>query len=160
AGVVVVETLVKGVREVHSRGEADAADFTWDTIGQAAERHQQRVAEVNELAAHVHADAGMRTAGAKGAVNAAAAADEEIAKRLEAGRPGTQEAVGRGIEAVHAALETLKSRLGEVEQAVGKAQAQVNDATAKMAEAYKGLTSIVEANLQQQIQAVKARYDQ
>ena len=87
-------------------------------------------------------------------------AAEEIAKRLEAVRQGTQEAVGRGIEAVHSALERLKTRLGEVEQAVGKANQTVNDATAKMAEAYKGLTSIVEASLLRQIEAVKARYQQ
>jgi phage-related minor tail protein len=47
-----------------------------------------------------------------------------------------------------------------VEQAVTKAQAQVTDATAKMAEAYKGLTAMVEANLQKQVDAVKARYQQ
>lgn len=93
-------------------------------------------------------------------MNTAATAAEEIAKRLEAVRQGTQEAVGRGIEAVHSALEKLKSRLGEVEQAVGKANQTVSDATAKMAEAYKGLTSIVEANLLRQIEAVKARYQQ
>jgi phage-related minor tail protein len=52
------------------------------------------------------------------------------------------------------------SRIDDVEQAVGKANQTVNDATAKMAEAYKGLTSIVEANLLRQIEAVKARYQQ
>ena len=36
----------------------------------------------------------------------------------------------------------------------------VNDATAKMAEAYKGFTAIVEANVQQQLLAVKTRYEQ
>jgi phage-related minor tail protein len=34
-------------------------------------------------------------------MNTAATTAEEIAKRLEAVRQGTQEAVGRGIEAVH-----------------------------------------------------------
>jgi len=93
-------------------------------------------------------------------MNTAATAAEEIAKRLEVVRQGTQEAVGRGIEAVHAALASLDTRLGKVEQAVGKAQGVVNDATAKMAEAYKGLTAIVEASLAQQVLAVKNRYDQ
>ena len=160
AGIFMVEMLVKGVEQLQYRWEAFAAIFTSDTIAQATQRHQQRLAEMNQIFAQMYADAGKGTEAAKGAMNTAATAAEEIAKRLEAVRQGTQEAVGRGIEAVHAALEKLKSRLGEVEQAVGKAQGQVNDATAKMAEAYKGLTSIVEANLQQQIQAVKARYDQ
>ena len=90
----------------------------------------------------------------------AATTAEEIAKKLEAVRQGTQEAVGRGVEAVHSAVEKLKSRLGEVEQAVTKANGVVTDATAKMAEAYKGLTAMVEANLQKQVDAVKARYQQ
>ncbi|WP_197340052.1 hypothetical protein, partial [Ralstonia solanacearum] len=94
------------------------------------------------------------------AMNAAAGAAEESTRRLEAVRQGTQEAVGRGAEAVHTALEKLKSRIGEVESAVSKASQTVGDSTAKMAEAYKGFGSIVEANLQRQVEAVKARYQQ
>jgi len=115
---------------------------------------------MNQVFAQMYADAGRGTEAAKGAMNSAASAAEEIAKRLEAVRQGTQEAVARGVEAVHGALEKLKSRLGEVEQTVGKANQTVADATAKMAEAYKGLTSLVEASLQQQVEAVKARYQQ
>ena len=160
AGIFMVEVLVKAVEQLRYRWEAFAAIFTSDTIAEATQRHEARLAQMNQIFAQMYADAGRGAEAAKGAMNTAATAAEEIARRLEAVRQGTQEAVGRGIEAVHAALEKLKSRLGEVEQAVGKANQTVNDATAKMAEAYKGLTSIVEANLQRQIEAVKARYQQ
>ncbi|CAG0982940.1 hypothetical protein BURK2_01950 [Burkholderiales bacterium] len=160
AGIFMVEMLMKGIEQLQYRWEVFNAIFTSDTIEQATKRHQARLAEMNQIFAQMYADATKGADAAKGAMNTAATAAEEIAKRLEAVRQGTQEAVGRGIEAVHGALEKLKSRLGEVEQAVGKANQTVNDATAKMADAYKGLTSIVEANLQRQIEAVKARYQQ
>lgn len=160
AGIFMVEVLMKGIEHLRFQWEVFAAIFTSDTIAEATKRHEQRLAEMNRIFAEMYADATEGANAAKGAMNTAATAAEEIAKRLEAVRQGTQEAVGRGIEAVHAALEKLKSRLGEVEQAVGKAQGVVNDATAKMAEAYKGLTTIVEASLVQQVQALKNRYDQ
>jgi tape measure domain-containing protein len=160
AGIFMVEMLMKGIEQLQYRWEVFKAVFTSDTIEQATKRHEARLAEMNQIFAQMYADASKGADAAKGAMNTAATAAEEIAKRLEAVRQGTQEAVGRGIEAVHSALEKLKSRLGEVEQAVGKANQTVNDSTAKMAEAYKGLTSIVEANLQRQIEAVKARYQQ
>lgn len=158
AGIFMVEMLMKGIEQLQYRWEVFKAVFTSDTIEQATKRHEARLAEMNQIFAQMYADASKGADAAKGAMNTAATAAEEIAKRLEAVRQGTQEAVGRGIEAVHSALEKLKSRLGEVEQAVGKANQTVNDSTAKMAEAYKGLTSIVEANLQRQVEAVKARY--
>ncbi|MFX3544380.1 tape measure protein [Ralstonia mannitolilytica] len=160
AGIFMVEALMRGIEQLRFHWEVFAAIFTSDTIAEAVKRHQARLAEMNQIFAQMYADASKGADAAKGAMNTAATAAEEIAKRLEAVRQGTQEAVGRGIEAVHAALEKLKSRLGEVEQAVGKANQTVNDATAKMAEAYKGLTSIVEASLQRQVEAVKARYEQ
>ncbi len=160
AGIFMVEMLVKAVEQLRYRWEAFAAIFTSDTIAEATKRHEARLAEMNQIFAQMYADATKGADAAKGAMNTAATAAEEIAKRLEAVRQGTQEAVGRGVEAVHTALEKLKSRLGEVEQAVGKANQTVNDSTAKMAEAYKGFTSIVEANLQRQVEAVKARFDQ
>lgn len=160
AGIFMVEMLVKGIEQLRYRWEVFAAVFTSDTIAEATKRHEARLAEMNQIFAQMYADASRGAEAAKGAMNTAATTAEEIAKRLEAVRQGTQEAVGRGIEAVHTALERLKTRLGEVEQAVGKANQTVNDATAKMAEAYKGLTSIVEANLLRQIEAVKARYQQ
>ena len=160
AGIFMVEVLMKGIEHLRFQWEVFAAIFTSDTIAEATKRHEQRLAEMNRIFAEMYADATEGANAAQGAMNTAATAAEEIAKRLEAVRQGTQEAVGRGIEAVHAALEKLKSRLGEVEQAVGKAQGVVGDATAKMAESYKGFTAIVEANLQTQITAVKARYEQ
>lgn len=160
AGIFMVEMLMRGIEQLQYRWEVFKAVFTSDTIAEATKRHEVRLAEMNQIFAQMYADATKGADAAKGAMNTAATAAEEIAKRLEAVRQGTQEAVGRGVEAVHGALEKLKSRLGEVEQAVGKANQTVNDATAKMAEAYKGLTSIVEANLLRQIEAVKARYQQ
>ena len=160
AGIFMVEVLMKGVEHLRYQWEMFAAIFTTDTIAEATKRHEERLAEMNRIFGEMYADATEGANAAKGAMDTAATAAEEIAKRLEAVRLGTQEAVGRGIEAVHGALEKLKGRLGEVEQAVGKAQGVVNDATAKMAEAYKGFTAIVEANLQAQITAVKARYEQ
>ena len=160
AGIFMVEVLVKAVEQLQYRWEAFAAIFTSDTIAEATKRHEARLAEMNRIFSEMYADASKGSEAAKAAMNTAGTTAEEIAKRLEAVRQGTQEAVGRGVEAVHTALEKLKSRLGEVEQAVGKATQVVNDSTAKMAEAYKGLTSIVEANLQRQIEAVKARYQQ
>ncbi|NJD63905.1 MAG: phage tail tape measure protein [Chloroflexi bacterium] len=159
-GIAMVEVLMRGIEELRYRWEMFAALFTSDTVAQATQRHQARLAEMNQVFAQMYADAGKGTAAATGAMNTAASVAEEIARRLEAVRQGTQEAVARGVEAVHAALEKLKSRLGEVEQAVGKASQTVDDATAKMAEAYKGLTAILDANLQRQVDAVKARYQQ
>ena len=160
AGIFMVQVLMTGIEHLRFRWEVFAAIFTSDTIAEATKRHAERLTEMNRIFAEMYADASEGANAAKGAMETAATAAEEIATRLEAVRQGTQEAVGRGIEAVHSALQKLNSRLGEVEQAVGKAQGVVNDATAKMAEAYKGFTAIVEANLQTQITAVKARYEQ
>jgi tape measure domain-containing protein len=160
AGIFMVEILVKAIEQLQYRWEAFAAIFTNDTIDAATKRHEARLAEMNQIFAAMYADAIKGSDAAKGAMTTVANTAEEIARRLEAVRQGTQEAVGRGVEAVHAAVEKLKSRLGEVEQAVSKANGVVTDATAKMAEAYKGLTGVVEANLQKQVDAVKARYQQ
>ena len=160
AGIFMVEILVKAIEQLQYRWESFAAIFTNDTIDAATKRHEARLAEMNQIFTAMYADATKGSDAAKGAMTTVANTAEEIAKRLEAVRQGTQEAVGRGVEAVHAAVEKLKSRLGEVEQAVSKANGVVTDATAKMAEAYKGLTGVVEANLQKQVDAVKARYQQ
>lgn len=160
AGIFMVEILVKAVEQLQYRWEAFAAIFTSDTIDAATKRHETRLAEMNVIFAQMYADATKGSDTAKAAMTTAATTAEEIAKKLEAVRQGTQEAVGRGVEAVHSAVEKLKSRLGEVEQAVTKANGVVTDATAKMAEAYKGLTAMVEANLQKQVDAVKTRYQQ
>jgi tape measure domain-containing protein len=160
AGIAMVQTLLKGVEQLQYRWEAFAALFSSDTIDAATQRHQARLAEMNAIFAQMYAEATKGSEAAKAAMTTAATSAEEIAKKLEAVRQGTQEAVGRGIEAVSATLQKLQSRIGAVEQALSKAQAQVSDATSKMAEAYKGLTAIADANLQQQIEAVKARYQQ
>ena len=160
AGIFMVQVLMTGIEHLRYQWEVLAAVFTSDTIAEATQRHKERLAEMNRIFAEMYADATEGSNAAQGAMDTAASAAEEIAKRLEAVRQGTQEAIGRGIEAVHSALEKLKSRLGEVEQAVGKAQGVLSDATAKMADAYKGFTALVEANLQTQVTAVKARYDQ
>lgn len=160
AGIFMVEVLVKAVEQLRYRWEVFAAVFSSDTIREATQRHQARLAEMKAIFAEMVTEASKGAEAAKGAMVTAATTAEEIAKRLEAVRRGTQEAVGRGIEAVHTALEKLKSRLGEVEQAMAKANQTVQDATAKMAEAYQGLTSLVDANLQRQVDAVKARYAQ
>jgi len=160
AGIFMVEILVRAIEQLQYRWEAFVAIFTSDTIDAATKRHEARLAEMNQIFAAMYADAIKGSDAAKGAMTTVANTAEEIARRLEAVRQGTQEAVGRGVEAVHAAVEKLKSRLGEVEQAVSKANGVVTDGTAKMAEAYKGLTGVVEANLQKQVDAVKARYQQ
>lgn len=160
AGIFMVEVLMKGIENLRFQWEVFAAIFTTDTISEAIKRHQARLAEMNQIFKEMYAEAEKGSNAAKNAMNTSASAAEEIAKRLEAVRQGTQEAVGRGLEAVHAAIEKLKSRIGEVEQAITQANQTINDATAKMADAYKGLTANVEASLQRQVDAVKARYQQ
>jgi len=160
AGILMVEVLVKSVELLQYRWEAFAAIFTNDTIAAATKRHEERLLEMNQIFGQMYAEATKGAEAAKGAMTTVANTEAEIARRLQAVRQGTQEAVGRGVEAVHNAVEKLKSRLGDVEQAVAKANGVVTDATAKMAEAYKGLTGIIEASLQRQVDAVKARYQQ
>ncbi len=101
AGIFMVEMLMKGIELLRFHWEVFAAVFTSDTIAAATERHKQRLAEMNQIFAQMYADASEGANAAKGAMNTAASAAEEIARRLEAVRQGTQEAVGRGIEAVH-----------------------------------------------------------
>jgi tape measure domain-containing protein len=160
AGIFMVEVLLKAVEQLRYRWEVFAAIFTGDTIAAATRRHQARLKETNGIFAQMYLDASRGAEAAKGAMTTAATTAEEINRRLEAVRQGTQEAVGRGVEAVRTALDKLKSRLGEVDQAVAKASQAVTDATAKMAEAYQGLTGLVEANLQRQVEAIKTRYAQ
>ena len=160
AGILMVQVLMTGLEQLRYQWEAFAAIFTSDTIAAATERHKQRMVEMNGIFADMYAQANQGSEAAKGAMNSAADAAAEIAKRLEAVRQGTQEAVGRGVEAVHGALEKLKGRIGEVEQAFNKAHSAVKDSTSQMAEAYKGLTTQVEQALQQQTLAVKRRFEQ
>lgn len=158
AGIVMVETLLKAVEQIQYRWEAFTALFTADTMAEATKRHEQRLSEMNQIFAQMYAEASRGTQGVKEAMNTASDAALELNKHLEAIRQGTQEAFGRGFEAVHGSLEKLKSKVGEVEQTISKSTQTVNDTTAKMAEAYKGLTSIVETHLQRQMELVKTRY--
>jgi phage-related minor tail protein len=125
AGIFMVEMLVKAVEQLQYRWEAFAAIFTSRTPlmrPPSATRHG--CAEMNQIFAQMYADATKGSDAAKGDDHRGhhRRGDRQA---LEAVRQGTQEAVGRGIEAVHSALEKLKSRLGEVEQAVGKANQTV-----------------------------------
>jgi tape measure domain-containing protein len=160
AGIAMVQSLMTGIEGLQYKWEVFKALFTDDTIEQATRRHEARLTQMNTIFAQMFAEATKGSEAAKGAMTSAATAAEEIAKRLEAVRQGTQEAMGRGIEAVHATLEKLKSRLGEVEQVANKAQTTVTDAVAKMGAAYSGLTQIIQSHVQQQIAAITARYQQ
>ena len=160
AGVLMVGALMLTLEQLQFQWESFKALFTGDTLAAAAERHAQRLGVMVGTLKDMWAEAGQAGEQANAAMNASAAGAEEIAKRLEAVRMGTQEAVTRGVDAVHAGLEKLKTRLGEVEAAFNKANGTVNDATSKMGEAFKGLTAQVEQGLQRQGEAVKRRYDQ
>ena len=81
------------------RDAAFAAIFTSDTIDAATKRHEARLVEMNVIFAQMYADAAKGSEVAKAAMTTAATTAEEIAKKLEAVRQGTQEAVGRGVEA-------------------------------------------------------------
>ena len=160
AGVLMVGALMLTLEQLQFQWESFKALFTGDTLAAAAERHTQRLGVMVGTLKDMWAEAGHAGEQANAAMNASAAGADEIAKRLEAVRMGTQEAVTRGVDAVHGGLEKLKTRLGEVEAAFNKANGTVNDATSKMGEAFKGLTAQVEQGLQRQGEAVKRRYDQ
>ena len=115
---------------------------------------------MRQIFSELQADAVRGTAAAQQTMAAAAGTAEEIARRLQAVRQGTQEAVGRGIEAVNAAVGKLKSALGEVEQQSSKVGQGLTDAMARLGAAYQGLGAQVEANLQRQVDALKARTQQ
>lgn len=158
AGILMVAGLLAVFEDLRYKWEVFVAVFTSDTIADATKRHLQRMSEMSGILGQMYADAGKTGDSAKGAMTAAGDAAAEIAKRLEAVRQGTQEAIGRGVEALHGALEKLKSRLGEVESAYNKASQTVTDATNKMAEGYRGLTDIIDIELQRQVEAVRTRY--
>jgi hypothetical protein len=76
AGIFMVEMLVKAVEQLQYRWEAFAAIFTSDTSDQATQRHQQRLAEMNQIFGQMYADAGRGAEAAKGA-----GADRESERR-------------------------------------------------------------------------------
>ena len=101
---------------------------------------------MNRIFAEMYADATEGANAAKGAMNTAATAAEEIAKRLEAVRQGTQEAVGRGIEAVHAALENSSPGSARSNRPSARPN-QWSTTPPPNGRGLQGLMSIVEANL-------------
>ncbi len=160
AGVFMVQALMTGIEHLRYGWESFAALFSADTLAAASQRHQERLGQMQQIFASMYKDAERHGQVTTQTMNTAASAAEEIARRLEAVRQGTQEAVGRAIETVHASVEKLKTRLGEVESAANKANQTINDGLSKLGESYKGLTVLVEANLAQQLTAVQKRYDQ
>ena len=160
AGIFMVEVLMKGIEHLRFQWEVFAAIFTSDTI---AGSHQAPRTAARGDESHLRRDVRRRhrrCERAKGAMNTAATAAEEIAKRLEAVRQGTQEAVGRGIEAVHAALEKPQVPAGRGRTGRRQGQRRGQRRHRQDGRSLQGLTSIVEASLAQQVQAVKNRYDQ
>lgn len=159
AGVFMVEVLMKGIEEMQYRWEAFAAVFTSDTIDEATARHEQRLNDMNGIFAQMYAEAEGATGAAIDAMNAAGDTAEAITKRLDAVRQGTQEAVGRGVEALRDTLGKLNTRIGEVEKTISQANGVISSATANMAQAYKTLTDDVAAAMTEQVDAVKARFE-
>jgi len=159
AGVFMVEVLMKGIEEMQYRWEAFAAVFTSDTIDEATARHEQRLGDMNSIFAQMYADAEGASSAATDAMTAAGDTAEAIAKRLDAVRQGTQEAVGRGVEALRDTLGKLNTRIGEVEKTISQANGVISSATANMAQAYKTLTDDVAAAMTEQVDAVKARFE-
>lgn len=160
AGVFMIQVLMTGIEQLQYRWEVFAAIFTNDTLAAAHERHRSRLAEMNEIFREMYVAAGQSQDAVAGAITTAGDAAEALARQLDAVRQGTQEAAGRGVEAVHEAVEKLSDQIGQVEQAAGRANQVINDAMAKMAQAYQGMTQLIEAALQQQIQAIQLRYQQ
>jgi tape measure domain-containing protein len=160
AGIFMVQALETGIELMRYHWEVFAAIFTSDTIAAATQRHRERLTQMRQIFADMYKDAEQQGQVSTQVMNQAAGAAAEITRRLEAVRLGSQEAVGRSLEAVHQALEKLKSRLTEVEAAAAKANQTVNDSIAKIGESYKGLTAAIESSLQQQTAAVQARYEQ
>jgi phage-related minor tail protein len=113
------------------------------------------------LFAQMYADATKGSDTAKAAMTTAATTAEEIAKSW---RPCARAPKKRSVGALRRFTPQWKSSnpvWARSNRAVTKAQQViVTDATAKMAEAYKGLTAMVQANLQKQVDAVKTRYQQ
>jgi len=159
AGIFMVQVLMEGIETLQYRWEAFAAIFTFDTIDEATARHEQRLGEMNRIFEQMYAEASESQQAASDAMNAAGDTAEAIAKRLDAVRQGTQEAVGRGVEALRDTLGKLNSRIGEVEKSINEANGVVNSATAGMAQAYQALTDDVDSAMSAQIAAVVARFD-
>jgi tape measure domain-containing protein len=160
AGVAMVQVLETGIETLKYQWEKFAAIFTGDTMAAATERHQQRVQQMQAIFADMYVDATDAARASQQAVDQSAVLAEEYARRLEAVRQGTQEAVGRGLEALDAAVTQLKSRLTAVEQVATSANQRISEAMSGIAASYQGLTTLVESTLQQQLSLIEANHVQ
>jgi tape measure domain-containing protein len=160
AGIGMVQVLETGLETLKFSWERFAAIFTSDTIAAATQRHEDRLRQMNAIFGEMYVDASEAGRAAQQAATTAAASAEEMARRLEAVRQGTQEAVGRGIEAIDATLNKLKSQITAIEQVVTAAQQGATQAISGITQAYQGLTGIVDATLQQQLASTQAHYAQ
>ncbi len=159
AGIFMVQVLMTGFENLRFQWELFAALFTSDTLAAATQRHQERLAQMQATFADMYQDAANQGSAATQAMDSAASAAEEINRRLQAVQQGTQEAVGRGVEAVHGALEKLNGRISQIEAAASKAQQVVSDAVSKMAASYQGLTGLIQSGLDAQLAAVQRSAD-
>ena len=160
AGIAMVQVLENGMETLKFSWERFAAIFTGDTIAAATQRHEERLRQMNSIFGEMYVDASEAGRAVQQAATTAAASAEEMARRLEAVRQGTQEAVGRGIEAIDATLNKLKSQITAIEQVVTAAQQGATQAISGITEAYQGLTGIVDATLQQQLASTQAHVAQ
>lgn len=155
AGIFMVQVLMTGFENLRFQWELFAALFTSDTLAAATQHHQERLAQMQSAFADMYRDAANQGAAATQAMDTAASSAEEINRRLQAVQQGTQEAVGRGVEAVHGALEKLNGRISQIESAASKAQQVVSDAISKMAASYQGLTGLIQSGLDAQLAAIQ-----
>ena len=160
AGIFMVEVLMRGIEELRFRWEGFAAIFTGDTIAEATKRHAERLGEMKRIFGEMYADASNAGQASTQAMNQAAAAAEEIAKRLAAVRQGTQEAVGRGIEALGQAMTKLDQQIKEVEQAANKATQTINQTATAIAASYQQLLAVAQSTLQQKLTLEQQHYQQ
>jgi tape measure domain-containing protein len=158
AGIFMVEVLVRAIEQLRYRWEVFAAIFSSDTIAAATQRHQARLQEMNGIFRQMYEEANKSSNAARNAAESMAGSAEEISKRMEAVRQGTQEAIGRGSEAVHAALQKLGTRLSALDQQLNQSRQTANESLARMAEGYKGLTEQVSRDTQTQTEAIRVRY--
>lgn len=160
AGIFMVEVLMRAIEELRYRWEVFAAVFSSDTIAQATQRHQERLGQMKQIFADMYADASKSGEASTQAMNQAATAAEEIAKRLAAVRQGAQEAVGRGIEALGQAMTKLDQQIKEIEQAATKATQSINQTAGAMAQSYQQLITVAQSTLQQKLTLEQQHYQQ
>jgi tape measure domain-containing protein len=158
AGVAMVAVLESQIERLRYAWEAFAAVFTDDTIAAATARHEARLAEMRRILGEMWADAERQRDGTQAAMDQAAAAAEEIAKRLTAVRQGTQEAIGRAAESVTAALGQLDGQIAKVEARANQAHQTIEQTLGQLATSYAGLGDIAQAALTRALAAEEERH--